>query len=183
MLKTACCRRADAVLPRGGFARAEDAGPFRPTQPAGYFFVGGRYETTNSKTTALGQMFVEYRAPARITQPYPVVMVHGTAQTGTNFLGTPDGRPGWADRFAAKGFAVYVVDQVGRGRSGGDAEIYGPYARLPMEDLETVFTGRSGRRSTRRRRCTPNGRAARACAATPPSTSSTARRCPISRAP
>lgn len=86
-------------------------------------------------------MFVEYRAPARVTQPYPIVLVHGTAQTGINFLGTPDGRPGWADRFAAKGFTVYIVDQVGRGRSGGDPETYGPYARLPVEDLETVFTG------------------------------------------
>lgn len=122
-------------------ARSEEAGPFKPTRPAGYFFVGGRYETANNRTTAHGQMFVAYRAPERVTQPYPVVMVHGTAQTGTNFLGTPDGRPGWADRFAAKGFAVYVIDQVGRGRSGGDAETYGPYARLPAEDLETVFTG------------------------------------------
>jgi pimeloyl-ACP methyl ester carboxylesterase len=128
-------------LGAGDCARADEAGLFRPAQPSGYFFVGGRYESANNRTTALGQMFVEYRAPERITQPYPVVMVHGTAQTGTNFLGTPDGRPGWADRFAAKGFAVYVVDQVGRGRSGGDAETYGPYARLPVEDLETVFTG------------------------------------------
>ena len=109
--------------------------------PSGYFFVGGRYETAKGKTTATGQMFVQVRAPGHVTQPYPVVMVHGTAQTGTNFLGTPDGRPGWADRFAGKGFAVYVVDQVGRGRSGGDADMYGPYVRLPVEDLETVFTG------------------------------------------
>ncbi|MGU3450099.1 alpha/beta hydrolase [Methylobacterium sp. 391_Methyba4] len=115
--------------------------PFKPKQPAGYFFVGGRFATAAGKTTASGQMFVEYRAPARVTQPYPIVLVHGTAQTGTNFLGTPDGRPGWADRFAAKGFTVYVVDQVGRGRSGGDPETYGTYARLPVEDLETVFTG------------------------------------------
>ncbi|SDA25957.1 Alpha/beta hydrolase family protein [Methylobacterium sp. UNC378MF] len=115
--------------------------PFKPTLPSGYFFVGGRYATAGGKTTAHGQMFVEYRAPARVTQPYPIVLVHGTAQTGANFLGTPDGRAGWADRFAAKGFAVYVVDQVGRGRSGGDPETYGPYARLPAEDLETVFTG------------------------------------------
>jgi pimeloyl-ACP methyl ester carboxylesterase len=127
-------------------ARSDDAGPFKPKQETGYFFVGGRYEPLKDKTAAAGQMFVEYRAPARVTQPYPIVLVHGTAQTGTNFLGTPDGRPGWADRFAARGFAVYVVDQVGRGRSGGDAETYGPYARLPVEDLETVFTGqeRSG---------------------------------------
>ncbi|MCJ2018211.1 alpha/beta hydrolase [Methylobacterium sp. E-065] len=132
-------------LATGPAPRAAEPGsgsaPFKPQQTSGYFFVGGRYTRVGDKTTALGQMFVEYRAPKRITQPYPVVMVHGTAQTGTNFLGTPDGRPGWADRFAAKGFAVYVVDQVGRGRSGGDPETYGPYARLPVEDLETVFTG------------------------------------------
>ncbi|MBP1179712.1 alpha/beta hydrolase [Methylobacterium sp. PvR107] len=131
-------------LAAGAPVRAAE--PFKPTQRAGYFFVGGHYEAAKDKTTASGQMYVTYRAPERVTQPYPIVMVHGTAQTGTNFLGTPDGRPGWADRFAAKGFAVYVVDQVGRGRSGGDPETYGPYARLPVEDLETVFTGqeRSG---------------------------------------
>jgi len=141
MLKNAAAGALTLFCLGAGLARAEEVGPFKPTSPSGYFFVGGRYETANNRTTALGQMFVEYRAPERATQPYPVVMVHGTAQTGTNFLGTPDGRPGWADRFAAKGFAVYVVDQVGRGRSGGDAETYGPYARLPVEDLETVFTG------------------------------------------
>lgn len=127
-----------AVGPAPGVA---ETAPFRPQHATGYFFVGGHYAGAEGRTTALGQMFVQYRAPERITQPYPVVMVHGTAQTGTNFLGTPDGRPGWADRFAAKGFAVYVVDQVGRGRSAGDPETYGPYARLPVEDLETVFTG------------------------------------------
>jgi pimeloyl-ACP methyl ester carboxylesterase len=126
-------------LASGAPARAAE--PFKPAPGAGYFFVGGHYETAKDKTTASGQMFVTYRVPERVTQPYPIVMVHGTAQTGTNFLGTPDGRPGWADHFAAKGFAVYVVDQVGRGRSGGDPETYGPYARLPVEDLETVFTG------------------------------------------
>jgi len=141
MLKNAAAGALTLFCLGAGLARAEEVGPFKPTSPSGYFFVGGRYETANNRTTALGQMFVEYRAPERATQPFPVVMVHGTAQSGTNFLGTPDGRPGWADRFAAKGFAVYVVDQVGRGRSGGDAETYGPYARLPVEDLETVFTG------------------------------------------
>jgi len=140
MLKNAAAGALTLFCLGAGLARAEEVGPFKPTSPSGYFFVGGRYETANNRTTALGQMFVEYRAPERATQPFPVVMVHGTAQSGTNFLGTPDGRPGWADRFAAKGFAVYVVDQVGRGRSGGD-ETYGPYARLPVEDLETVFTG------------------------------------------
>lgn len=113
----------------------------KPVQSQGYFFVGGRYETVAGKETAVGQMFVEVHTPTKLTQPYPVVMVHGTAQTGVNFLGTPDGRPGWIERFVAKGFAVYVVDQVGRGRSGDDPEAYGPYARLAPAGLEAIFTG------------------------------------------
>lgn len=114
---------------------------FKPEQREGYFFVGGRYATIAGKDIAVGQMFVQYHAPPKVTQPWPIVMVHGTAQTGVNFLGTPDGRPGWVDRFIERGFAVYVVDQVGRGRSGDNPDAYGPYARLTTGDLESIFTG------------------------------------------
>lgn len=114
---------------------------FKPAQREGYFFVGGRYETIGGKELATGQMFVQFHAPAEVKQPYPVVMVHGTAQTGVNFLATPDGRRGWVDHFVERGFAVYVVDQVGRGRSGDNPEVYGPYARLAPGDLENIFTG------------------------------------------
>jgi pimeloyl-ACP methyl ester carboxylesterase len=114
---------------------------FKPAQREGYFFVGGRYEAVNGKELATGQMFVQFHAPAEVTQPYPVLLVHGTAQTGVNFLGTPDGRRGWVDHFVERGFAVYVVDQVGRGRSGDNPEVYGAYARLAPGDLESIFTG------------------------------------------
>ncbi|WP_128566510.1 alpha/beta hydrolase [Methylobacterium crusticola] len=120
---------------------AEPSSYFTPAQQEGYFFVGGQYATVNGKTIAVGQMFVQFHAPTKVTQPYPIVMVHGTAQTGINFLGTPDGRPGWVQRFVEKGFAVYVIDQVGRGRSGDNPEVYGPYARLQVSDLEQTFTG------------------------------------------
>jgi pimeloyl-ACP methyl ester carboxylesterase len=127
----------------GALAEPAPAPPsvFKPAQREGYFFVGGRYETVAGKDIAVGQMFVQYHAPVEVTQPFPVVMVHGTAQTGINFLGTPDGRPGWVNRFVERGFAVYVVDQVGRGRSGDNPEVYGPYARLSTGDLESIFTG------------------------------------------
>lgn len=131
------CLLANAAAPSASEAPA----PFKPKQADGYFFVGGRYGSVAGKDAATGQMFVEYHAPAKVTQPYPVVMVHGTAQTGTNFLGTPDGRPGWVARFVEKGFVVYVVDQVGRGRSGQDPDAYGPYARITPGELETVYTG------------------------------------------
>jgi pimeloyl-ACP methyl ester carboxylesterase len=47
----------------------------------------------------------------------PVVMIHGGGHTGTCFLMTPDGRTGWAQRFAAAGRDVFVPDWPGHGRS------------------------------------------------------------------
>jgi pimeloyl-ACP methyl ester carboxylesterase len=66
------------------------------------------------------------RIPQRQTHPDPIVMVHGGTRSGTTFTGTPDGRESWAQYFARRGYAVYVVDQVGRARSGYVAEAYGP---------------------------------------------------------
>ncbi|WP_010686463.1 alpha/beta hydrolase [Methylobacterium mesophilicum] len=114
--------------------------PGEPVTRAGYFYIGGRYEKLGDKTVMVGQMFVQSRTPARITQAYPVVMVHGLAQTGVNFLATADGRPGWVQRFVERGYQVYVVDQVGRGRSGTNPEVYGPYDRLGTRSLERTHT-------------------------------------------
>ena len=106
----------------------------------GYFFVGGQYVESGGKRLMAGQMYVEYLTPQNVTHPYPIIMIHGTGQTGTNFMGTPDGRPGWAHNFLARGYRVYVVDQVGRGRSGADPQIYGAYMRFGVELEEAPFT-------------------------------------------
>src|SRR5262249_4177031 len=76
---------------------------------ASYFFVGGKIDTSVEGSPMFGQMYVEYMIPARRSHPYPIVMVHGGSQTGTNFTGTPDGREGWAQYFVRRGYAVYVV--------------------------------------------------------------------------
>jgi pimeloyl-ACP methyl ester carboxylesterase len=112
-----------------------------PVAAQNYFFVGGSYMKVGERQFMAGQMYVQHFAPPRITRPWPIVMVHGTAQTGNNFLGTPDGRKGWADDFVAKGYDVYVVDQVGRARSGASPETYGSYMRFSVSDLEQIFTG------------------------------------------
>jgi pimeloyl-ACP methyl ester carboxylesterase len=121
-----------AVAPSGGKGIA--------LSDQGYFFVGGAYTSTKDGQVMSGQMFVQYQVPQNRTQPYPVVMWHGGGQTGTNFLGTPDGRPGWADYFLQQGYAVYVVDQPGRARSGLFTEVYGATRRPNTGAMSSRFT-------------------------------------------
>jgi pimeloyl-ACP methyl ester carboxylesterase len=70
-----------------------------------------------------GQIYAEFQIPKHQTHRYPIVMVHGAIQTGTNFTGTPDGRMGWAEYFLRQGYAVYVIDQPGRSRASYNAEV------------------------------------------------------------
>lgn len=105
----------------------------------GYFFVGGRYVDTPAGPLMERQMYVEFRTPALVKQPYPIVMIHGAAQTGTNFTGTPDGRKGWAEYFVEQGYVVYVVDQPARGRSAY-RETLAPVTRFSAAQLEQRFT-------------------------------------------
>lgn len=67
----------------------------------------------------VGQIYVEKLSPnpAPANPPLPIIFIAGAAQTGTNFLATPDGRPGWASYFISKGHTVYLSDQPSRGRS------------------------------------------------------------------
>ena len=107
-------------------SKAADDDPPLALARDGFFYVGGKTTTVNGKTYVAGQMYVEMRIPAKQTHPYPIIMVHGGTRTGTTYTGTPDGRESWAQYFARRGYAVYVVDQPGRGRSGYLAENYGP---------------------------------------------------------
>ena len=106
----------------------------------GVFSVPGRYVEVGGETIMVGQMFVQYQIPKNKTRPYPVVMIHGGGQTASNFLGTPDGRRGWADDFVANGYTVYVVDQSGRGRSGFFGDVYGKTRKPSVGNVEQRFT-------------------------------------------
>src|SRR6266567_4391542 len=107
-------------------ARAAEDDPPLALARDGFFYVGGHNTVVDGHTFVVGQMYVEMRIPVKQTHPFPIVMVHGGTRTGTTFTGTPDGRESWAQYFARRGYAVYVVDQPGRGRSGYLAENYGP---------------------------------------------------------
>ena len=113
-------------------AHAADDPPYTLTRE-GFFYVGGKPTVVNGRTYMAGQMYVDVRIPAKQTQPYPIIMVHGGTRSATTFFGTPDGREGWAQYFVRQGYAVYVVDQPGRGRSGYLAESYGPW-KVPDGD-------------------------------------------------
>src|SRR5471030_3516737 len=57
----------------------------------GMFFVGGQYYTSTADGLKYmsNQLYVEYQIPENVTHPYPIVMIHGAAQTGSNFIMTP----------------------------------------------------------------------------------------------
>jgi pimeloyl-ACP methyl ester carboxylesterase len=83
----------------------------------GYFYVGGKYVGEPGKEIMQGQVYVEVLAPKDVRRPYPLVLIHGAGQTATNWMGTPDGRKGWAEYFVEQGYVVYMLDQPMRGRS------------------------------------------------------------------
>ena len=105
----------------------------------GYVFAGGTYSTGSNGQVMSGQLYAEFQIPSRRTHPWPIVMIHGGSQSGTNFTGTPDGREGWAQFFLRKGYAVYVVDQPGRGRAAYETDLYGPATQVNLENTQRRF--------------------------------------------
>jgi pimeloyl-ACP methyl ester carboxylesterase len=74
-------------------------------------------------------IYVDHLRPAERRYPFPVVMIHGACNTGTCFLATPDGRPGWAYNFAEEGLDTFVIDWPGHGRSPMRANFLGMSTR------------------------------------------------------
>jgi pimeloyl-ACP methyl ester carboxylesterase len=105
-----------------------------------FFYVGGKYTGAPANAVMAGQMYVEVLRPQRIVQKYPLVFFHGAGQTGTNWMGTPDGRAGWADYFLDQGYVVYLVDQPARGRSPWHPSVNGALQMRPPSWVAQRFT-------------------------------------------
>ncbi|KAJ5100199.1 hypothetical protein N7456_006251 [Penicillium angulare] len=102
-----------------------------------YFYAGGSYtQRDNGEHILTDQIYVEHLMPVSgVTQPYPILFIHGGGQTATNWLNKPDGDAGWASFFLSRGYECYLIDQVARGRSPWQAETD---SRQKMDSTEIV---------------------------------------------
>ena len=124
---------------------AAGAGPALAEEPplviakSGYLFAGGHIDHAVQGSPMVGHLYAEFQIPKKLLSPYPIVMIHGGSQTGTNFTGTPDGREGWAQYFVRRGYAVYVVDQVARGRAAHWSQSLGAMTPSNLARVEQRF--------------------------------------------
>ena len=114
-----------------------DGSARRPPSPPpvlsedGFFWVGVQRHPLAHGLGAAGQMYVRYQVPASRRHALPLAMVHGGGGQGLDYLGTPDGRPGWASFFLRQGYAVYVVDRTAHGRSPSHPDLQGKQGMPP----------------------------------------------------
>ncbi len=126
-------------------ASSPAATPFWAATPprtirTGNFWVPGERVTIAGQQYQRGPLAVAWQAPAHVTQPYPVVLVHGGAMQATEWLDTPDGRPGWAQRLVEAGYAVLLVDRPTQGRSPYHPDVAGPMGpAFSYHEGEEVF--------------------------------------------
>jgi pimeloyl-ACP methyl ester carboxylesterase len=112
------------------------------TSRRGFFWVGIEHAPHPAGTVARGPMFVQWESPAEVRRPYPIVLIHGGGGQGLDWLGTPDGRPGWATYLVQEGYTVYVVDRPGHGRASYHPDVLGPMGPPFTFELATgLFMG------------------------------------------
>jgi pimeloyl-ACP methyl ester carboxylesterase len=119
-------------------AMADGVGPLSIAK-TGYFYAGGKYVETKDGPVLAGQAYVEYFIPTNRTHPYPIVMIEGCCGSGAGYMGTPDGRDGWGQYFLSRGYAIYIMDQVGRGRSPYVDAVYGRKSVRSPNEIERDF--------------------------------------------
>lgn len=107
----------------------------------GFFWVGGEVIETAAGKAIRGQSCVEYWVPENLLHQLPIVMIHGGGGQALDYLGTADGREGWAHWFVRKGYAVYLVDRPCHGRSPFHPELQGEMMPpAPSGIFERLFT-------------------------------------------
>jgi pimeloyl-ACP methyl ester carboxylesterase len=118
---------------------AATGGPALDIAEWSFFWVGVDRATLPGAPSPIvngEQMYVEYQIPAKVRHPYPIVLVHGGGGQGLDWMGTPDGRRGWATMLLEEGYRVYVVDRPGHGRSPYHPDLHGGWP--PAQTLESI---------------------------------------------
>ena len=107
----------------------------------GWFWTGIEPIRTEAGPAVRGQTYVEYWIPGDLRHRLPIVMVHGGGGQGLDYLGDLTGGEGWVHWFVRRGYAVYVVDRPGHGRSPADPALQGPLGpSLPAAMVERLFS-------------------------------------------
>jgi pimeloyl-ACP methyl ester carboxylesterase len=105
----------------------------------GSFWITGEWTQARAGAVLRAPMYVEWQGPDS-SPGTPIVLVHGGGGQGTDYLSTPDGRPGWAPLLAQAGYTAYVVDRPGHGRSPYDLDVLGePMPTWGAEIIRSVF--------------------------------------------
>ncbi len=126
---TAGTALAGALATQAGAETTHTAAPLDLAEWS-YFWVNvERAELARGTVVNGKQMYVESLIPSRVTHPYPIVLVHGGGGQGLDWMGAPDGRPGWATLLAEAGYKVYIVDRPGHGRSPFHPDLDGPFPK------------------------------------------------------
>lgn len=108
----------------------------------GSFYVGGESEPQTKSEMGgfypeghitVNQMYVSFMVPQKMKDNTSFVFIHGMNLSGKTYETTPDGSMGWNEYFARKGYATYVVDQVGHGRSGFNAKYFNKVRNKEIE--------------------------------------------------
>lgn len=107
-----------------GYELSDFGGQFLTTAP--HKIEGARFPGVTA--------YVEWFRPLR-SYGLSVTFVHGGGGQGSEFLRTPDGRPGWVHRFLRAGFSVFVLDRPGHGRSFWNTGVLGPALAAPSHEF------------------------------------------------
>jgi pimeloyl-ACP methyl ester carboxylesterase len=69
----------------------------------------------------------------------PLLFIHGGSHTGSCYLETPDGRPGWAKYAAARGRTSYVIDWPGHGQSPAPEPFHDMSMQYVADEVVTLI--------------------------------------------
>lgn len=108
---------------------------YRLADFGGKFLTNGR-NNIGGKTYPDISAYVEWFMPEN-ARDVSVTFVHGGGGQGSEFLRTPDGRPGWAHTFVQAGYSVFILDRPGHGRNAWNPSVLGP--ALPPPDYDTIY--------------------------------------------